>query len=131
MNPRQRTTSTIETKTRAAQARAFLAAATLHVDDADPANANVSAALSVLAGIAASDAICGHALHTIAQGQDHGEAVALLASVSSPAARRLKTLLSAKTSSQYGSSYVTAARARDLLEQAKRLCDEMDAVLAR
>ena len=131
MNPRTRTTTSVETKTRAAQARAYLAAASLHIGDADPANANVSVSLSVLAGIAASDAICGHALRTIAQGQDHGEAIVLLGSVSSKAARRLRALLSAKSSSQYGSSYVTPARARELLDHATRLCRELDALLAR
>ena len=131
MNPRTNSASAAETKSRARQARAFLAAAELHVDDVDPANANVSASLSVLAGIAASDAMCSHALKVVAHGQDHAEAVSLLATVSSPAARRLKKLLAAKSTSQYGSSFVTPARARDLLEQARRLCHEMNALLTR
>lgn len=123
--------SVLETKTRANQARAFLAAAALHADDGDPANANVSASMSVLAGIAASDAICGHALKKCSQSENHAEAVVLLSTVSNSASRRLKALLSAKSTSEYGTSYVTSARTRELLSQAKRLCDEMDALLAR
>jgi hypothetical protein len=123
--------SAADTRARAAQARAFLAAATLHAGDVDPANANVSASNAVLAGIAASDAMCGHALKKCAQGENHADAVELLSTVSVSAARKLKSLLSAKTTSQYGASYVTPARAHDLCSQAQRLCDEMDTLLAR
>ena len=116
---------------RAAHTRAFLEAATLCLGENDAAYRNVSASLSVLAGIAASDAMCGHALREAPHGQDHTEAVNMLARVSATGARRLGTLLSAKTTSQYGFSFVTPSRARDMLQQARRLCDEMQALLAR
>jgi hypothetical protein len=131
MTTRTKAMSKLETTTRARQARAFLAAAALHADDPDAANATVSASLSVLAGIAASDAMCGHALKKCAQGDDHAEATALLATVNAAAARRLRTLISAKSTSSYGASFITNARAQDLLLQAQRLCGDMDELLGR
>lgn len=131
MTARIREMSAADTRARAAHSPAFLEAASLCLDETDPAYQNVSASLAVLAGIAASDAMCGHALKKAVQGQDHTEAVELLSRVSSTAARRLKALLAAKSTSQYGSSFITANRAREMLQQAQRLCDEMDALLAR
>lgn len=58
--------------------------------------------LYVHAGIAAADAICARALGVHAKGQDHQEAIALLASVDKEAAADLRVLLAMKTRAGYG-----------------------------
>jgi hypothetical protein len=71
-----------QARLRIGQARAFLEVAELVGTDADElATPNVSAALAVLAGIAASDAASCTSLGRRARGQDHREAVALLKQV--------------------------------------------------
>ncbi|WP_432492726.1 hypothetical protein [Kineococcus auxinigenes] len=53
-----------EVQVRAEAARKFLEVARMVEDDtSDPALPRVASALAVLAGIAASDAVCGHVLH--------------------------------------------------------------------
>jgi hypothetical protein len=69
----------------------------------------------VHAGIAAADVICCTRLGVHARGQDHNEAISLLASVDKAASRHLATLLSLKTRSGYGalkSSYSDRTRAQ-------------------
>lgn len=58
--------------------------------------------LYVHAGIAAADAICAGALGYHAQGQDHQNAISLLASVDHQAAQALAVLLRMKTRAGYG-----------------------------
>lgn len=69
-----------EARTRLNQARAFLDVAKIVLSD-DQHEAHVAAALAVLAGIAASDAICGLRLGQWSRGSDHAMAVELLATV--------------------------------------------------
>lgn len=76
--------------------------------DATAGDAAVS--LYVLSGIAAADAICAKALGVHAQGQDHGEAVALLASVDAGAATALHALLGMKSRAGYGHDPIGAVR---------------------
>jgi len=58
-------------------------------------------AMCVIAGIAAADVICCTKLGVHAQGQDHNEAVALLAKADKEAARSLSVLLGLKSRSAY------------------------------
>ncbi|NYE95094.1 hypothetical protein FHU41_001315 [Psychromicrobium silvestre] len=69
-------------------------------DGEDVADACVT--LYVHAGIAAADAICAGALGKHAKGQDHQDAVALLASVDKQASNSLGVLLGMKTRAGYG-----------------------------
>lgn len=62
-----------------------------------------AATLYIHAGIAASDVLSCRALGRHAQGQNHTDAVALLAKVDRDAARHLATLLKHKTRTGYGS----------------------------
>jgi hypothetical protein len=55
----------------------------------------------VLAGIAAADVICCARLGVHAQGEDHREAVALLATADAEVAKHLTTLLQLKTKVSY------------------------------
>ncbi|UOE42910.1 hypothetical protein [Agromyces larvae] len=83
----QRITRT-DVTTRATHARAFVAAAELIETLADDAGieskANLIGSLAVLAGIAASDAICGAAVGERTAGENHLEAVTVLRRATPP-----------------------------------------------
>jgi hypothetical protein len=90
----------------------------------DPDYASVSAALAVLAGIAASDAACCAALGRRARGQDHREAVALVERIKpngDKAAASLRRLLSLKNEAHYGLYDVGGGRLKAALRQASDL----------
>ena len=71
-----------EAKARRDQARAYIDVAEMVLaDSASRYEAQVAAALAVLAAIAAADAVCGLKLHRYSRGQDHAQAVALLETV--------------------------------------------------
>lgn len=118
---------------RIAHARAFLDTAHLVAsDDDDLATHNVATALAVLAGIAASDAVCCAALGLRSRGQDHHQACDLLAQVE-PDGRRLANdlsrLLDLKDGSHYGTVYVTQSKAVAAMRQARRLVAAGEALL--
>jgi hypothetical protein len=80
--------------------------------------------VAVLAGIAASDAACCARLLKRPRGQDHQEAVTLLATVEpygAEMAKDLGRLLASKDESHYGASLVDRAKARRLVGYASRL----------
>jgi len=92
----------------------------------------VSAALAVLAGIAAADAACCHRLATHSRGQDHKQAVALVRTVvpNGPAmANDLDRLLDLKDNAHYGVLGVSQKEARSAVEQARRIVEAAKAVL--
>lgn len=90
------------------------------VDDAaDVADAYVT--LCVHAGIAAADVICAARLGLHSRGEDHGQAVTLLATVERDAASHLRSLLGVKTVAGCGHQ-----RVRDRTVRAGR---DMDALL--
>ena len=124
-----------EARIRASQARKFLDTADLLMDlDDDLATPGASAALAVLAGIAASDALCCISLRQRARGQDHKEATGLLAQVE-PGGRRLSQwlarLLGIKDGAHYGAVYLTAAKAKTALRNATALVEGAEAALRR
>lgn len=85
---------------------------------------NVAAGLAVLAGIAASDAICGARLRLIHRGQDHRQAADLLRRAvpdGDKLAGQLLRLLDVKDSAHYGVDVVVPRKARDSLTVAQRL----------
>jgi hypothetical protein len=110
---------------RLAQADAFLVAAELILDDdTDEASPGVAASLAVLAGIAASDAVCCARLGARARGQAHQEAVDLLGTVAphgAEMAKDLQRLLNRKDDSHYGLTFVSSVDARRMVGWAKRL----------
>lgn len=130
MSPRQtrRTAAcgSLEAAARLGHAEKFLEVAQLVADESDtiPASASVSAALAVLAGIAASDAACCAALGRRSRGQDHKQAVELVALVSPggpQAAKSLDRLLDLKDTAHYGVIHVAATDLRSALRQAEGL----------
>lgn len=107
------------------QARAFLDVADMVLDEsASRHEAQVAAALAVLAAIAAADAICGLTLHLYSRGQDHAQAVKLLQKVSlddTSLPAKLRRVFASKDSVHYSPSLITNSNARTLVEQARSL----------
>ena len=113
--------------TRLAHAKKFLDVAELvATEEAVPASASVSAALAVLAGIAAADAACCAALRERSRGQDHHQAEVLLQRVrpgGDQAAKALRRLLDLKDTAHYGLIPVSAQKLKVALRQASQLVD--------
>jgi hypothetical protein len=85
---------------------------------------NVAAGLAILAGIAASDAICGARLGRIPRGDDHHGAEDLLRTATPDGpklATDLRRLLSLKDAAHYGVMVVATRKATDAKRQAGRL----------
>lgn len=129
--PRQRPATREDVALRAEHARAFLETAT-DARSLHSTRDNVVIANAVLSGIAAADAICGHALGVTARGEAHEEALGLLRSVASVGASStndLRRLLAVKTSSSYSAMMLSSATADDAVRWASRLLDAMETVL--
>lgn len=112
------------------QARAFLDVAQ-DVLTEDRREAHVAAALAVLAGIAATDAICGLSLGKWSRGQDHSQAVDLLGEVAlrdTTLPTKLRRLLAAKDAAHYSSTLITVEKAKSMVRQATALLAEADAL---
>ena len=124
-----------EARSRLMQARKFVEVAELCFDDdSDESLSQVSAALSVLAGIAASDAACCAVLKRRARGQDHREAQTLVSQTApnGPAiAKDLGRLLNEKDNAHYGLMLVSRSTAQKMLTQAKRIVALSDEVVKR
>lgn len=124
---RTQTCGRIQARTRLSQARAFLEVAELVGTEPDEvATPDVTSALAVLAGIAACDAACCATLGRRSRGQDHRQAVDLLAQLVSNGqtmVRDLGRLLSIKDDAHYGLLHVSSQRAAAALRQARRLVD--------
>jgi hypothetical protein len=113
---------------RADQARAFIEVADLVLGES-PQEGHVAA---VLAGIAASDAICGARLGRYGRGQDHGQAVQLLRTVDLPGkdpAGKQARLLAAKDSVHYSPAVVSSAEAKRLVRLARSMVDVPDLLM--
>lgn len=112
---------------RLSQARAFLEVAELvAAEDDELANDNVAAALAVLAGIAAADAACCGSLGRRSRGQDHRQAIQLVAQAGPDGkalSRALGRLLDIKDGAYYGMIYVGAQQAKTAVRQATTLVD--------
>jgi hypothetical protein len=91
-----------------------LTSAELQLSGASPHEWKHAAEIAVSAGIAASDAICGHVLGYKVASESHRDAVAALSAASDAGvAKHLDALLSAKSAQSYGDrlpSYDDAAR---------------------
>jgi len=93
---------------------------------------NVAAGNAVLAGIAASDAICCVRLNKRHRGQDHQGAVMLLGLIRPHGpmlAAALATVLSAKDAAHYGETFIGEAKLKAVLRAATRLVEAADAAV--
>ncbi len=116
-----------QARARLVSARAFVSVAELvYAEPDDPVlpQRGVAAALAVLGGIAAADAICCARLGQVSRGDDHALAVDLLASAR-PEGSRVKSdllrLLGIKDKVHYQAILVSAAETEAAIRQAKRL----------
>ena len=85
---------------------------------------SVAAGAAILAGIAASDAICGRRLGQIHRGDDHHGAVDLLKSAipdGKSFSLKLARLLDMKDQAHYGIYFVSARKASDAVKAARFL----------
>lgn len=116
-------------------AEAYLEVADLVLDEQSRAEfRGVAAGLAVLAGIAASDAICACRLGQIPRGDDHRAASALLEQ-STPDGAKLATtflrLIDIKDEAHYGAMVVAPRKARDSVRWSKQLIDRARRELER
>ena len=122
-----------DAKARLGHARRFLDVAQLCAGEGDDLEySRASAALAVLAGIAASDAACCRALARRARGQDHREAIELVENVEpggKDAAKALRRLLALKDEAQYGLFDVSGSNLKAATRQAEALVDFASQVL--
>lgn len=125
--------SKAEARTRLQQAEAFLYVASITLDEHnDLATPGVAAALAVLAGIAASDAVCCARLGERSRGQDHRQAVQLLERVSPTGvkmAKALRELLAVKDDSHYGSTLVSVSKAKHMVRRARELINSASPIV--
>lgn len=91
-------------------------------DEEDIADACVT--LYVHAGIAAADAICAGALGKYSKGQDHQNAIALLATVDKLASNSLGVLLGMKTRAGYGHDPISGTKLASAERAARSLVDK-------
>lgn len=113
------------TRFRTAQAYLNVAASVLDERDRDE-YLNVAAGLAVLAGIAASDAICCIRLGCRHRGDDHRGAADLLRTATPDGGELAKTLLKLldlKDAAHYGVLVVASRKARDAVRWSGRLVD--------
>lgn len=110
---------------RLAKAKQFLQVADDALELAENEEVSDAAAtLYVHAGIAAADAICARALGKHARGENHQQAIQLLAGVNQDAAHALKTLLGMKTRAGYGHDPLGAQDLRRAARAARLLVDK-------
>jgi hypothetical protein len=79
--------------------------------------------LCVHAGIAASDVICCALLGQHAAGEDHSQAVALLAKADGASAKHLRVLLAMKTKAGYSHARATPSDAKRAVRAAEALVE--------
>ncbi|GAA3141334.1 hypothetical protein JOF29_000538 [Kribbella aluminosa] len=104
-----------QARVRLNQARAFLDVAELvEGEENDLSTDHVSAALAVLAGIAAADAACCTALGYRSRGQDHRRALALVAQAGSDGI---------KDNAHYGLVFVQPGQVKKAVRHARILVD--------
>ena len=139
MSPRKANRTQPCTKAQAAarlrQAEKHLEVAELVASEASSAgSANAATSSAVLAGIAASDTACCHALGKRSRSEDHRDAVELLKQITPggrQAADDLALLLGLKDESQYGFGDIAATKLRRALRRARSLLDFATEALRR
>lgn len=130
---RQPSCGLAQARNRARVARSYLDVAELAADESGDEARNVAAGNAVLAGIAASDAICCIRLGKRHRGQDHHAAADLLRTVRPDGrtlATALTTVLAVKDPSHYGETFVSSTRLKSTLRAASRLVEAAETVVA-
>jgi len=126
--------SEADAQRRIGHARKFHEVAKLTSGEKDTDYVSVSAALAVLAGIAASDAACCKALGRRSRGQDHHEAEDLLRQIEpggKTAATALRRLVNLKDEAHYGFFDVSGQDLQAAIRQATKLVAFAETILGR
>jgi hypothetical protein len=126
MSPKKLTTKPTqagEGRGRRQVAQKYLEVALL-IDSEDGAAINVCVGVAVLAGIAASDAICAAALGQRYSGHDHEAAAEVLSRVDAKLGKQLRDLVTMKTTSHYGFGLLSPTQRKAALRCAKALVAE-------
>lgn len=131
--------SNAEARQRCDRAREFLEVADIVKDENDPQDhamlyASAAGSLAVLAGIAACDAACCHALGERSRGQDHRQATKLVEQITpggKQAAKSLSELLNHKDKAQYGFLALGGAELKKVIRSSEKLIEFADQVLRR
>lgn len=112
-------------------ARTRLESAELQLGGSSPHEWKHAAEVAVSAGIAASDAMCGHVLGYKVAADSHGDAIAALRGASSNStAKHLSALLDEKSAQSYGDRLPTHAEASRLVLHARRLLDAAERIVS-
>ena len=123
-----------EAAARLNMARAYLETADLVANERREGFSNVTAGLAILAGIAASDAICCVRLGRYHRGEDHRRATELL-QAATPDGRelaiRLERLVGLKDTAHYGAALVTPTNANLAVRWARQLVSRAQEELER
>jgi hypothetical protein len=111
-----------EAKARAKVARLYFTVAQMASGEGDPeAWGNVAVGNAVLAGIAASDAICCKVLGRRSRESDHRAARSLLEKVDRELSKALQTLLELKDTAHYGDKLLVASKVIQAIRAAEKL----------
>lgn len=111
-------------------AQTRLDSAELQLGGQSPHEWKHAAEVAVSAGIAASDAVCGHVLGYKVAAESHRDAVTALRHASEVSvARHLEVLIAAKSTQSYGDRPPTKADAERLVLHARRLVEAAAAIL--
>lgn len=112
-------------------AQTRLASAELQLGGTSPHEWTHAAEIAVSAGIAASDAVCGHVLGYKVAAESHSDAVAALREASSATvAKHLSTPLDEKSAQSYGDRLPTHANASRIVRHARRLLDGAETIVS-
>ncbi|MCW4384463.1 hypothetical protein OH146_01595 [Salinibacterium sp. SYSU T00001] len=121
--------ASVRIRLRDAQTR--LDSAELQLGGSSPHEWKHAGEIAVSAGIAASDAICGHVLGYKVSSDAHRDALDALRSASNAStAKHLDALLAEKSAQSYGDRLPTHAEASRLVLHARRLVDAAVTVVA-
>lgn len=121
--------ASVRIRFRDAQTR--LDSAELQLRGSSPHEWKHAAEIAVRAGIAASDAACGHALGYKVAAESHSDAIAALREASGAStAKHLSTLLDEKSAQSYGDRLPPHAEASRLVLHARRLLDAAETIVA-
>jgi hypothetical protein len=118
--------------TRLAQAKKYFEVADLAAGENIPESRTAAAANAVLAGIAASDAVCCKALGRRSRGESHYEAADLLKEIEpggAEIAKKFIDLINLKDTAHHGLVMISATQLKVLLRRAKSLIDFADGLV--
>ena len=131
LSPRRQPMDAAAVRIRFRDAQTRLVSADLQLGGSSPHEWKHAAEIAVSAGIAASDAICGHVLGYKMASESHRDAVeALRVATNAATAKHLDTLLAAKSAQSYGDRLPTHADAARLVLHARRLVDAAESTMA-